>query len=146
MVKRLFTIGYEGINIETFVSVLKSHSIQCLIDVREIPLSRKPGFSKSSLSDRLNRDKITYVHFKELGSPKQIRNELKATKDYCKFFLAMDKYLAQKQKVVEQAYEYLLDSISCLMCFEEAAETCHRKIVAKKIKETDGNGLQIVNI
>jgi uncharacterized protein (DUF488 family) len=32
------------------------------------------------------------------------------------------------------------------MCFEKTADYCHRKIVAEKIKERDGNGLLIKDI
>jgi uncharacterized protein (DUF488 family) len=45
----LLTIGYEGREINEFVKYLKQYNISCLIDIREIPISRKKGFSKSAL-------------------------------------------------------------------------------------------------
>ena len=146
MAKELFTIGYEGMALDAFVARLKNFAIDCLIDVREIPISRKYGFSKSGLTQRLDRENIHYVHFKELGSPKPIRQKLKINRDYSTFFKKMDKYLTNKKDALEKVYSYVIDNTCCLMCFEHLAEQCHRKIVARKIRERDGNGLQIKDI
>ena len=70
---KLYTIGYEGRDIDEFVSLLKDNRITRLIDVREIPFSRKKGFSKSRLNERLQNENIDYVHIKALGSPSEIR-------------------------------------------------------------------------
>jgi len=146
MAKELFTIGYEGMALDAFVARLKNFAIDCLIDVREIPISRKCGFSKSGLVQRLGRENIHYVHFRELGSPKPIRQKLKINRDYSTFFKKMDKYLTNKKDALEKVYSYVIDNTCCLMCFEHLAEQCHRKIVATKIKEWDSNGLQIKDI
>ena len=146
MAKELFTIGYEGMNLDGFIGQLKKFAIDCLIDVREIPISRKRGFSKSELAQRLGQENIDYLHLKQLGSPKPIRQKLKINRDYSTFFKKMDIYLANKKEAIENAYSYVIDNTCCLMCFEHVAEQCHRKIVARKIRERDGNGLQIKNI
>ena len=142
----LYTIGYEGRGIEDFVGRLKEFGVTRLIDVREIPLSRKKGFSKTALGQRLNEENIEYVHYKALGSPSEIRHKLKADWDYNHFFEAFSAYLAGKMDVIEEVYTYLSDGINCLMCFERMPEQCHRSCVARKIKERDGNGLLIKDI
>ncbi len=146
MANELFTVGYEGTNIDNFIERLRNNEIDCLIDVREIPLSRKKGFSKTALSTRLEQEDIRYVHLKELGSPKPVRSKLKEDGDYVHFFEAMKSYLADKKDVIEKAYQYVVDKTCCLMCFEHLASQCHRNVVATKIKERDGNGLLINNI
>lgn len=146
MSAKLYTIGYEGMTLDCFVEQLKRYAIDCLIDVREIPLSRKRGFSKSSLAKRLSEENIDYVHIRDLGSPKTIRNRLKEKQDYPGFFKKMAKHLARKTHAIADAYKYVTENTCCLMCFEHLAEQCHRKIVAKKIKQMDGNGLQVRNI
>ncbi len=146
MPKKLFTIGYEGFDIDSFITHLKNNAIECLLDIRDVPLSRKHGFSKTVLSERLNEENIRYVHLSELGSPKPIRYKLKVNHDYTTFFEKMHKHLASKKHAIETAYRYIMDYTCCLMCFERLAAQCHRKIVARKIKEYDGNGLQIMNI
>ncbi|MHC4461720.1 MAG: DUF488 domain-containing protein [Planctomycetota bacterium] len=146
MPRQLFTVGYEGTTIEGFIARLRSNNINCIVDVREVPLSRKPGFSKTELARRLNRACIHYVHLRELGSPKPLRENLKLTGGYSTFFKQMSRYLSGKKDVIETAYKYVINTTSCLMCFERLASECHRKIVAKKIRIRDGNGLQIKHI
>jgi uncharacterized protein (DUF488 family) len=146
MEQQLFTMGYEGISIENFIDNLKANNINCIIDVRALPLSRKPGFSKTQLAGRLNHIKIQYIHLPELGSPKDIRDELKSTRNYTAFFKKMEKYLAGKKDAIRQAYNHVINTRCCLLCFERFADQCHRKIVAEKIKSTNGDGLQIMHI
>lgn len=146
MGKVLYTIGYEEQDIVTFTNKLKKEGIEYLIDVREQPLSRKAGFSKNSLSQILEKRNIKYVHFKELGSPKDIREKFKADLDSEYFFNQISHYLEGQKDAIEKAYAYLAEGICCLMCFERFHFDCHRKVVAEKIKERDGNGLQIKHI
>ena len=142
----LFTIGYEGATIDNFINSLQAHNINCILDVRALPLSRKPGFSKTQLAGRLNHVKIRYIHLPELGTPKDIRDELKSTRDYVAFFKKMENYLAGKKDAIRQAYNHVINTRCCLLCFERFADQCHRKIVAEKIKSTNGDGLQIMHI
>lgn len=146
MPTQLFTVGYEGTSIDVFIANLLTKNIDCILDVRALPLSRKPGFSKTELARRLNRAKIDYVHLADLGTPKPIRENLKSTRDYSTFFKTMDTYLANKKDAIEAAYNYVINHTCCLMCFERLAAECHRKIVARRIEARDGNGLQIKNI
>ena len=142
----VLTIGYEGRDIDEFVSHLKNYNVTRLIDVREIPLSRKRGFSKSALRERLELEDIEYVHLRSLGSPSEIRHKLKIDWDYDYFFKAYSEYLSQNQNAIAEAYRYITDGVNCIMCFERFPEKCHRSIVASKIKEFDGNGLEITHI
>lgn len=142
----LLTIGYEGRGIDDFVDRLKQFNISRLIDVREIPLSRKKGFSKSALRERLQNEHIEYVHIRALGSPSSLRNKLKSDWNYDYFFKAYSKYLSHNTEVVKEVYQYISDGTNCIMCFERSHEKCHRLAVANKIKEYDGNGLKIKHI
>jgi uncharacterized protein (DUF488 family) len=146
MPRNLFTVGYEGTNINGFIANLLTNSVDCVLDVRQLPLSRKPGFSKNQLAQRLNRAKIQYVHLADLGTPKPIRQKLKSTRDYSTFFKKMNAYLAARKDAIETAYKYAMNNTSCLMCFERLAAQCHRKLIAKKIKQRNGNGLQIIHL
>ena len=42
----LYTLGYEGLDVAAFIACLKRAAVRQVVDVREIPFSRKPGFSK----------------------------------------------------------------------------------------------------
>ena len=56
----LFTIGYEGISIDSYLNSLIAQDIAALVDVRNNPISRKCGFSKSQLQKDQNL--FTYFH------------------------------------------------------------------------------------
>jgi uncharacterized protein (DUF488 family) len=142
----LFTIGYEGAGLQEFLDCLEKNAVKCLLDVREIPFSRKRGFSKTPLSRALEERGIHYVHFKELGSPSSVREELKQGQDYRKFFHEMEEYLTTQVEGIERACSYIDRMTCCLMCYERLAAECHRKVVASKIKERDGNGLKVEHL
>jgi uncharacterized protein (DUF488 family) len=146
MTRQLFTAGYEGTTIDEFVDHLKACRINCVLDVRYFPFSRKPGFSKTKLSRRLTESKIKYIHLGDLGAPKKLREDLKSTGNYSDFFKKMDKYLSDKSDAIEEAYHHVMHKRCCLICFERLSDQCHRKIVARKIKIRDGNGLQVKHI
>ena len=43
-----FTIGYEQATQPTLVAALREAEAEVLADIRYLPLSRRPGFSKSA--------------------------------------------------------------------------------------------------
>ncbi len=142
----LYTIGYEGRSIDEFVACLKSSNVTVVVDVRELPLSRKRGFSKSPLKERLKKEGLSYLHVKELGSPRAIRNRLHENRDYQSFFESFVDYLNGKDDAIQRVYEFVYDSICCLMCYERDADYCHRSVVAQKIIERGDSELSVVNI
>ena len=146
MGRELFTVGYEGTTIDSFIDNLQANSIDCILDIRALPLSRKPGFSKTKLAEKLSHADVRYIHLAELGTPKKIREKLKSSRDYSTFFKKMERYLAGRREAIELAYDHVMNSRCCLMCFERLADHCHRKIVAEKIKATNGDGLRITHI
>ncbi|MDR1924378.1 MAG: DUF488 domain-containing protein [Planctomycetaceae bacterium] len=141
----IYTIGYEGVVFETFLRKLKNSGIKQLIDVRRNPISRKPGFSKNKLAQKLQAEGITYIHIPELGIPSEMRRELNNKEDYVKLF---DKYetdllpTAQRQK--EILINLLEEKPSVLLCFESDPEYCHRTRLAKVI--ADETGLQQIHL
>ena len=139
MSHRLFTIGYEGKDLPTFLDCLAADGVECVLDVRENPFSRKPGFSKKPLSQALEARGIQYVHLKELGTPRPLRDAVKSDGDYGRFFQAMQEYLATQQEAIERACSHVRRMTCCLICYEESVDTCHRKIVAQIIQRTATN-------
>ena len=74
----LFTLGYEGLTIETFIARLQAAQVKTVVDVRELPLSRKKRFSKSAFCAALSAHGMAYLHAPALSWPKPIRNPYKA--------------------------------------------------------------------
>lgn len=142
----LYTIGYQKRNIDDFIDRLKTFDISVLIDVREIPVSRKKGFSKTHLSQYLENKGIQYIHFRNLGSPKVIRNKLKSDGDYDYFFREYHKHIKSQARIIEELYGIVSDNNCCLMCYERFPDKCHRSIVAKEVMKIDDNGLMVKHI
>src|SRR5215207_9030672 len=94
--KKLFTIGYEGAALNDFVRTLKMAKIDILLDVRELPMSRRKGFSKTALGGALTEAGISYRHEKELGSPKTIRHQLREDGNYPRFFRDFGQHLSRQ--------------------------------------------------
>lgn len=132
----VYTIGYEGYTLEKFIKKLKDSNIQQLIDVREIALSRKNGFSKSALRTELNKNGIRYEHLNELGSPKEVRHQLYKDLDYAKFFMEYKKHIKDEDimKNISIIEGLAKRKKSVIMCFEKDYNICHRSIIAEELK------------
>ena len=142
----LFTIGYEGRNLEEFAGRLKDFGVETLVDVRDIPLSRKKGFSKTPLSQYLQEVGIEYIHLKQLGSPKDLRGKVKEDGDYKYFYQEYSDYIQTQKPSIETLYQIAANNSACIMCYERNPYICHRLVVAEEIKKRDGNGLVVKHI
>jgi uncharacterized protein (DUF488 family) len=141
-----YTIGYEGRQLDEFIESLQQRRIEVLIDIREIPFSRKPGFSKSLLQEALGVAGIQYLHVKALGSPKHIRYDYKSGGDKETFFTAYRAYLRTQLAYLRTVLETVRHQTACLMCLERHAMDCHRSATSEMLKELDGNGLTFKHI
>lgn len=134
---KISTIGYEGSKSCDFIATLESLGIKTLIDVRDVPVSRVKGFSKSRLAVALNKAGISYVHLKGLGDPKSGRDAARAGQfvTFRKIYSAHLK-TAEAQSDLERAKSIVLSGDACLMCYERDPFNCHRSIVASIICDT----------
>src|SRR5215213_6574737 len=130
----LFTAGYQGHNIETFLDLLVSHGVEQLIDVRQRPFSRKPDFSKKRLTAHLAGVGIAYTHLVALGTPKPLRDEVRRTHDFPAFFAAMQAAIDAQPEALREALELARARSSVLLCFEANYAECHRLVVAQAIE------------
>lgn len=132
----LSTIGYEGSSVEDFIATLRAAGIRTLIDVRELPISRRPGFAKSALSAALEATDIRYVHLKGLGDPREGREAARAH-EFEKFHRIYSRHLetAAAQNDLTKAARLSEEGGVCLMCYERDYNTCHRLLVAKAIAD-----------
>jgi len=141
-----YTIGYEGWELDDFVARLREQRVEVLIDIREKPASRKPGFSKTPLREALEEAGIEYVHVKELGSPSAIRYEYKNGGDRDSFFRAYCAYLKTQVDQLRTVLDAVREKTCCLMCLERHAWDCHRSAVSDMLRQLDGNGLTFQHI
>ncbi len=144
---QIFTIGYEGIDQTQFLSWLSNYKVNVVADVRDLPLSRKKGFSKSALSELLEKNKIDYINYRELGAPKELRTFLSQTRDYKTYFQKYKNIVAKNLAAIDTILNTVKDGKNvALLCYEKDPSTCHRSVVADEVKKRDGNGLEIKHL
>jgi uncharacterized protein (DUF488 family) len=131
---KLMTIGYEGAAIDDFIETLKSANILSLIDVRELPLSRKKGFSKRALRKALEDAGIIYLHVRQLGDPKPGRVAARSG-DMDEFRRIFAHHMQQHatREALQELVPLVSDGGACLLCFERCHSDCHRSIVADEL-------------
>ena len=131
--KILYTVGYEGLNIEQFLLMLDKYGINKIVDIREMPISRKPGFSKTALNGILEKNGIEYTHLHALGCPKPVRNLYKQNGDWSLYTKGFKAYLKTQDAALHDLHEMLQERHCALLCFEADARFCHRSLVSAEM-------------
>lgn len=131
----VFTIGYEGLDIDAFMALLEQHGIDTIVDIRELPLSRKRGFSKSALAEALYVDGHRYLHLRELGCPRPVRDRYRVDGDWKRYTRGFLKHLQGQQRTLKQLSELAASSHCALLCYEADFNLCHRSLVANALHE-----------
>jgi uncharacterized protein (DUF488 family) len=136
----LFTIGYEGISLEEYLTRLLKNNVKLLVDVRNNPLSMKFGFSKSLLKRYCESLGIQYMHFPEVGIQSNQRQELNSQADYDNLFTAYKINNLSRTQTTQNAILSLLKQHKriALTCFEADICQCHRKHLSEAIVALPG--------
>lgn len=134
--KRLATIGYEGASIPDFIATLKLVGIETVVDVRELPLSRRKGFSKNALSGFLQAAGIGYLHLRDLGDPKDGREAAREGR-VADFRRIYSKHLrtVRAQLALTELRAIVASTDACLLCYEREPNQCHRTMVAAALAD-----------
>ena len=131
---RIFTIGYESTTVGEFLSALQQAGVKRVIDVRAVPNSRRPGFSKTPLRNALAEVGIEYVHLRALGTPADGRAAARAGRhaELERIYagqLELPEALAQGAQMVDLAQELP----SAVLCYERDPSGCHRTLLLEAI-------------
>ena len=127
---RLFTIGYEATTMAEFLAALSSAGVERVIDVRALPLSRRPGFSKTSLRAALAEAGIDYVHLRALGTPAEGRSAAKrGDRKTLERVYAGQLELPEAMVAAEEMKRLVAEKPSALLCYERDAGDCHRTLL-----------------
>ena len=134
MALRIFTIGYEATTLGDFLGALTSAGVERVIDVRALPLSRRPGFSKTPLRGALAEVGIEYLHLRALGTPAAGREAARKGRhaELEQIYagqLELPEAIAQGGQMLELAAE----KPSALLCFERDPAGCHRSLLLKAV-------------
>ena len=102
----LYSIGYQGKEIDFFIHTLKKYEVQFLLDVRSKPTSWNPNYRRDSLKKRLEKEGISYSWAGDtLGGFKPIL-----------------------ERDLHRLADYQVNKIVCLMCMEADPLQCHRHL------------------
>jgi uncharacterized protein (DUF488 family) len=140
---RVFTIGYEGATMAEFLAALQGAGVERLIDVRALPLSRRPGFSKNILAATLRDAGIEYVHLKALGTPKEGRDAAKKG-DVATLERVYEGQLQlpEAQAQAAQMRALAAEKPSALLCYERDPCHCHRTLLLA----AEGEGAEVEDL
>jgi uncharacterized protein (DUF488 family) len=134
----LFTIGYEGRSADELPSSVADSGVTTVVDVRDLPLSRKRGFSKTALASLLAGAGVDYRHERRLGNPKPLRDYVKTGGDWSWFASAFRERLGSAGEALELVLSLTRrGEVVCLLCYEADASRCHRSLVAEALAERD---------
>lgn len=116
------------------VARLKEAGVELLADVRAVPLSRRPGFSKNILAAGLREAGIDYIGLKALGTPAEGReaarkHDLARLRRIYSGQLELPEAMAQAAQLVHLAQE----RPTALLCFEREPACCHRSLLVEAV-------------
>ncbi len=134
-VPQLFSIGYEGLTLETYINKLIINDVHVLCDVRKNAYSHKYGFSKSQLQKACCGVGIKYIHIPELGIESEKRQELKSQKDYDILFESFEQTTLKNNNNALLIVREFIDTEKrvALTCFEKNPSQCHRTRIANAL-------------
>ncbi len=142
----ILTVGYEGLDPKKFFTLLKRCGVEMIIDVRELPLSRKRGFSKGALAALCDQEEIEYTHIPELGCPRDVRHEYREDSDWANYTIQFKQHLVQQKEPLERVAKLADKRRICLLCYETDFNFCHRTYVAEALAPLIGGDVKISHL
>jgi uncharacterized protein (DUF488 family) len=147
--REVFTIGYERfLDPAGLAAELTAAGVGVVVDVREVAVSRRRGYSKRGLRDALNAAGLRYRHARDLGNPKAYRELYRAGQ----VAAARDLYRAHLRDgpptwpaLLRLAMTLDQEDPVCLLCVEDDPDRCHRTVVAEELRSVRP-GLAIVHL
>jgi len=141
------SVGYERYrSVEDFARLLSGAGVERLIDVRELPISRRRGFAKTALSAALAEQDIEYLHLRGLGNPKEFRDLYKSGQ-VAEGRAGYEQLLTEDRAGdLRELAETIQQKRSALMCVEHDEAVCHRQVIFAALRDQVGLELEIDRI
>ena len=127
------TIGHSTHSLEGFVELLHTAGIQCLVDVRTVPKSRRmPWFARESLASFLPAAGIDYVHEKRLGGFRRPRPDTPNTGWQVDAFRGYADHMESDdfRSGIVRLESLALQKLTTVMCAEAQWTRCHRRLIS----------------
>lgn len=138
----IYTVGHSNHEVEQFIKLLQSYSIDIVVDVRSAPYSQHcPQFNKKTIEQVLSNNGMKYLFLgKELGA----RPDSQECYEYNR--VKYDKL--KKTDLFRQGIERLKNGagkcIVTMMCSEKDPINCHRTILISRVLK--GEGIEVRHI
>lgn len=147
MADALFTIGYEKARLADVVATLAGAGVATLIDVRDRPISRWPGFSKRQLAAAVEEAGMRYLHLQALGTPPEGR-EAGRRREWDRFWRIVEQKLVtpEAEFALREAAQTAQQDATCLLCYEADWRCCHRRRVAQILADRHGFAVRHLSI
>jgi len=141
----VYTAGYEGKSVDSFLNGLTTTGIAHLIDVRMNPIARRYGFHRSTLASLCSRLGIEYSHVPSLGISGEQRQQLDSLEDYQALFRNYEATTLKTECVaIDLVSGWVGRAPSVLVCMEAEPSCCHRARLAEPVSRN--TGLPIVHL
>jgi len=127
---RIAGIGYQGRTIDELIERLRFASITAVIDVRELPWSRRTEFAKKKLAERLAHEGIRYVHVRAAGNPRENRKSGAASAE---ILARYREHLARTPSVLDEILAETRGECVALLCYEADVKDCHRSVLLEAL-------------
>lgn len=141
------SIGYERYKTtDEFVARLQSAHVERLVDVRELPMSRRRGYGKTALGLALAEGGIEYVHMRGLGNPKKFRDLYKSGRVAEGRRGYQHHLLGERRDALDDLALSVAEKRTALMCVEHDVHVCHRKVIFDALEQELGIAIQRLEI
>ncbi len=139
----IYTIGQGARTIDEFLALLKSNTIQYLIDVRTFPYSKfRPEFNKEAITRSVTGVHIHYLYMGDTlgGKPKESGMLSDGKFDYT-MMASVPSFQEGLNRLV-RAHD--IGAVVAVMCSEGKPEECHRsKLIGECL---DRKGIPVIHI
>ncbi len=134
---KIYSIGFTKKNAKKFFELLKANHVEKVIDVRLNNTSQLAGFTKGDDLEYflMQIGGIGYIHDQIFSPTKEILDVYKKGSigwvEYEEKYYDLMKKRNVTQYIKQKGIDYWIDS--CLLCSEEHAEQCHRRLVINEV-------------
>lgn len=139
----LATIGYQTATLPEVVARLQAASVEIVVDVRAVAASRRAGFSKTVLRESLAEAGVDYLHLRDLGTPKAGRDAARAGRiEEMREIYAQQLATPEAEDAFAQLKALTQEKRAALLCYEDKAEECHRRILSDRLARELGAAVE----
>ena len=132
----VYTVGYEGLSVDSFFNRLLEQGIELIVDVRAKAISRRYGFSKRQISEIARKLGLDYCHLPNLGIPGKLRVNLNSYDDYQHLLEHYErKMLPNLKNEVKELAKLMQETAAVLVCVEKDIRCCHRSRLANAVSK-----------